>query len=304
MRTQTTISRGELGGLCFFGDPCTIANSLAVRKAWERPVYMGDRELGKARVAVTSDYEAWRNRRGVAQSSSTPTTSAKNEGMQAQIDALTQRIEIMGAQMRALEEKEQESILMIDDLQRQGKKKDHEIERLKDQCADANEQAIRASKTVRTSSDSQLQKITAKIAHLEAESAMQAQTIKELSEGLLKAQIDIRQERETNRKLSKSLSELRHKEKEGLAQYGQVLQEKDRAVEKLDELQALVVHQEAKIKEAQKYSEDMSQAVRKQSEALARHVREAERELQRNQDPPVGFFKVFRFCQKLLRNIE
>ncbi|CAJ1947830.1 unnamed protein product [Sphenostylis stenocarpa] len=283
MRTQTIISRGELGGLCFLGDPCTIANSLAVRKAWERPVYMGDRELGKARVAVTSDYEAWRNRRGVAQPSTTPTTSIRNEGLQTQIDALTQRIEIIGGQMRALEEKEQESILTIDGLRRQGKKKDHEIE---------------------TSSDSQLQEITAKTAHLEAESAKQAQKIKELSEGLLKARLDICQEREANRRLTKSLSELRHKEKEGLAQYSQVLQEKDRAIEKLDELQALVVHQEAKIKEAQQYSEDMSQAVRKQSEALARHVREAERELQRNQDPPVGFFKVFRFCQKLLRSIE
>ncbi|CAJ1938837.1 unnamed protein product [Sphenostylis stenocarpa] len=222
------------------------------------PVYMGDRELGKARVAVTNDYEAWINRRGVAQSSTTPTTSVRNEGLQTQIDALTQRIEIIRAQMRALEEKEQESILTIDGLRRQGKKNDHEIERLKDQCADANEQAIRTSKTTRTSSDSQLQEITAKTAHLEAESAKQVQTIKELSEGLLKARLDIRQEREANRRLTKSLSELRHKEKEGLAQYSQVLQEKDRAIEKLDELQALVVHQEAKIKEAKQYNEDMS----------------------------------------------
>ena len=202
MRTQTTISRGELGGLCFFGDPCTIANSLAVRKAWERPVYMGDRELGKARVTVTSDYEAWRRRREMARPSTTPAPIANNEELQAQVNALTQRVEIMGAQIQVLEEKEQASILTIDGLQRQGKKKDHEIERLKDQCADSNQQAIRASKVARTSSDSQLQEITAKSARLEAESAKQAQTIKELLQELTKTWSEIRQEREANRRLN------------------------------------------------------------------------------------------------------
>ncbi|CAJ1974970.1 unnamed protein product [Sphenostylis stenocarpa] len=226
MRTQTTISRGELGGLCFFGDPCTIANSLTVRKAWEKPVYMGDRELGKARVTVTSDYEAWRRRREMARPSTTPAPIANNEELQAQVNALTQR--------------------------------DHEIERLKDQCADANEQAIRASKTARTSSDNQLQEITARLAHLEAESAQQAQTIKELSEQLLQPRLDLRQERENNRKLNRGLYELRIKDKSGLAQYDQVLQEKDRAVARIDELEALVIHQETKIKEAQKYNEEMS----------------------------------------------
>ncbi|CAJ1968133.1 unnamed protein product [Sphenostylis stenocarpa] len=304
MRTQTTISRGELGGLCFFRDPCTVANSLAVRRAWEKPVFMGDRELGKARVAVSGDYEVWRKRRGMSPPSTSLITCANNEELQAQVDTLTQRIEIMGAQMRALEEKEQESILAIDGLQRQCKKKDHEIERLKDQCADSNEQAIRASKAARTSSDSQLQEIIAKTARLEAESAKQALTIKDLLQDLTKARLEIRQEREANRRLNKSLAKLHCKERDGLAQYDQVLQEKDRALAKLDELQALVVHQEAKIKEAQKYSEDMSQAVQKQSEALARHVWEAERELHRDQDPPVEFFRLFCFCQKLLRSME
>ncbi|CAJ1938736.1 unnamed protein product [Sphenostylis stenocarpa] len=176
-----------------------MANSLAVRKAWEKPVFMGDRELGKARVAVSSGYES---------------------------------------------------------------------------------------------------------ARLEAESAKQAQTIKDLLQDLTRTRSEIRQEREANRRLNKSLAELRCKERDGLAQYDQVLQEKDQALAKLDELQALVIHQEARIKEAQKYSEDMSQAVQKQSEALARHVREAKRELCRDQDLPVGFFRLFRFCQKLLRSME
>ncbi|CAJ1969293.1 unnamed protein product [Sphenostylis stenocarpa] len=246
MRTQTTISQGELGGLCFFRDPCTIAKSLAVRKAWEKPVFMGDRELGKARVAVSSDYEVWRKRRGMSQPSTSLLTSANSEELQAQVDALTQRIEIMGAQMRALEEREQESILTID-------------ERLKDQCADSNEQAIRASKAARTSSDSQLQEITAKSTRLEAE----------LENRLRRSRTCCKTSPRLGQKYTKSERPIGDSTK-------------NRALAKLDELQALVVHQETKIKEAQKYSEDMSQAVQKQSEVLARHVRKAERELHRD----------------------
>ncbi|CAJ1975112.1 unnamed protein product [Sphenostylis stenocarpa] len=265
---------------------------------------MGDRELGKAWVVASSDYEKWRQKRGMSQPSTSLSTCSNSEELQNQVDALTRRIEIMGAQMKALEEREQESILTIDGLQRQCKKKDHEIERLKDQCADSNEQAIRASKAAKTSSDSQLQEITAKSAQLEAECAKQAQTIKDLLQDLTRTWSEIRQEREANRRLNKSLTDLRCKERDGLAQYVQVLREKDRVLAKLDELQALVVHQEANIKEVQKYSEDMSQAVQKQSEALARHVWEAERELHKDQDLPVGFFRLFRFCQKLFRSME
>ena len=42
--------------------------------------------------------------------------------------------------MRVLEEKNEESNFIIDGLQRQCKKKDHEIERLKDECANLTEE--------------------------------------------------------------------------------------------------------------------------------------------------------------------
>ncbi|CAJ1964649.1 unnamed protein product [Sphenostylis stenocarpa] len=197
MRTQISPSREELRGLCFFGDPCNVANSLAIWRAWERPVYMGDRELGKARVVVSSDYEEWRISRGMT--------------------------EIMGAQMRALEEKEQESILTIDGLQRQCKKKDQEIEHLKDKCVDFNEE-----------------------------------TTKMMQQDLARTWSEAHWRWETTQRINRNLAELFCKERDRLAHYSQVLQERDRAIEKLDNLQTLVVHQEAKIKEAQKYNEDMS----------------------------------------------
>ncbi|CAJ1978279.1 unnamed protein product, partial [Sphenostylis stenocarpa] len=89
MRTQTALSREELGGLCFFGDPCTVANSLAVRRAWEKPVFMGDRELGKARVSVSSEYEEWRRNRGMSQPSAPPTAPSTSGDLQSQVNALT-----------------------------------------------------------------------------------------------------------------------------------------------------------------------------------------------------------------------
>ena len=108
---------------------------------------------------------------------------------------------------------------------------------------------------------------------------------------------------EVTHKHGASLSELREKEKNGLAQFGQICQERDRAIERANDLEALIVYHEAKTKEAQRYSETMSQAVHQQAEALARHVQEAEEEQHRNSSPPVGFFRLFKFCQSVLQSI-
>ncbi|KAL2336959.1 hypothetical protein Fmac_011405 [Flemingia macrophylla] len=64
MRTQTVPYKKELGGLCFFYNPSHRDGILAVCRAWEKPIYMGDGELGKPRVTVSGDYEKWRNNRG------------------------------------------------------------------------------------------------------------------------------------------------------------------------------------------------------------------------------------------------
>ncbi|KAL2340389.1 hypothetical protein Fmac_008329 [Flemingia macrophylla] len=57
MRTQTVPFQEELGGLCFFRESVNLEEIHAICKAWEKPVYMGDRELGKARASVSIDYE-------------------------------------------------------------------------------------------------------------------------------------------------------------------------------------------------------------------------------------------------------
>lgn len=116
--------------------------------------------------------------------------------MQEQVDALTKKLEIMGAQMRVLEEKNEESSFVIDGLQRQCKKKDHEIERLKDECANLNEEATRASKMPKVEPSSQLQEVNAKITRLEAEHARQAQLIKDMQDDLLLTRSDAQQWRE------------------------------------------------------------------------------------------------------------
>ncbi|KAL2330560.1 hypothetical protein Fmac_018141 [Flemingia macrophylla] len=56
MRTQTVPSPEEIGGLCFFHDSEHMKEVYAIRKAWGKPVFMGDRELGKARTSVSDDY--------------------------------------------------------------------------------------------------------------------------------------------------------------------------------------------------------------------------------------------------------
>ena len=67
MRTQIIPSQEELGGLCFSYNSEHQGDIRAIRRAWEKPIYEGDRELGKPRVSVLVDYHEWRSRRGVPQ---------------------------------------------------------------------------------------------------------------------------------------------------------------------------------------------------------------------------------------------
>ncbi|KAL2319173.1 hypothetical protein Fmac_033049 [Flemingia macrophylla] len=108
---------------------------------------------------------------------------------------------------------------------------------------------------------------------------------------------------EVTNKRSASLSEFREKEKKGLAQIGRLCEERDRAIDKANELQALISFYKEKAQEAQSNCDNMSQAVHQQAEALARHVGEAEEEWNRHIDPPLVFFRLFCFCQNMLRSI-
>ncbi|KAL2325869.1 hypothetical protein Fmac_024927 [Flemingia macrophylla] len=97
-----------------------------------------------------------------------------------------------------------------------------------------------------------------------------------------------------------SLSEFREKEKRGLAHIGRIYEERDQAIDKVNELQALISFYKHKMKETQANCDNMSHAIHQQAEVMARHVREAEEEWNRHIDPPLGFFRLFRFCQNLL----
>ncbi|KAL2322303.1 hypothetical protein Fmac_026682 [Flemingia macrophylla] len=239
----------ELGGLCFFRESVNLEELHAICKAWEKPVYMGDRELGKARASVSIDYEEWRKRRGVPQPSTLLVPASADSELQNKVDALTKKLEIMGAQ--------------------QCKKKDQEIERLKNECADFNEEAIQAAKVQKLNSDSRLQEVTAKIAHLEAEYAKQAQLIKMMQDDLTMTRSEAQKWWEVAHKRSTSLSEFQEKEKKGLAQIGQLCEERDRAIDKANELQALISFYKEKTKEAQANCDNMSRAVHQQAEVLA-----------------------------------
>ncbi|XP_020206436.1 uncharacterized protein LOC109791539, partial [Cajanus cajan] len=196
MRAQIVPTKEELGGLCFGFDSEHQRDVHAIIRAWEKATYEGDLELEKPRVSVSIDYEKWRSERGVSQPSTSCATTATRKVLQEQVNTLTKKLEIQGAQMRVLEEKNEESSFRIDGLQRQCKKKDHEIERLKDECANLNEETTRASKMPKVEPSSQLQEVNAKIAHLEAEHARQAQLIKNMQEDLLLTRSDAQQWRE------------------------------------------------------------------------------------------------------------
>ncbi|KAL2318764.1 hypothetical protein Fmac_032640 [Flemingia macrophylla] len=177
MRAQTIPSQEELGGLCLFRESVNLEEIHAICKAWEKPVYMGDRELGKARASVYVDYEEWRKRRGVPQPSTSLAPASADSKLQDKVDALTKKLEIMGAQKWW------------------------------------------------------------EVAH----------------------------------KRSTSLSEFRENEKKGLAQIGRLCEERDRAIDKANELKALISFYKEKAKEAQANCDNMSHAVHQQAEALARH---------------------------------
>ena len=87
--------------------------------------------------------------------------TATRKQLQDQVDALTKTLEILGAQMRVLEEKNEESSFIIVGLQRQCKK-NQEIKRLKDERANITEETIRASKVQKVEPNSQLRHTNAK----------------------------------------------------------------------------------------------------------------------------------------------
>ncbi|KAL2340344.1 hypothetical protein Fmac_008284 [Flemingia macrophylla] len=174
------------------------------------------------------------------------------------------KLEIVGVQLRALEDKDEESSLIIDGLQRQCKKKDQEIERLNDEYTNIYEKVIRVTKMQKVDPGSQLQEVTAKIAHLEAKHAKQAQLIKMMQEELALTRSEAQKWWEVAQQRTTSLSEFREKEKKGLAHIGRICEEMNRAIDKVNELQALISFYKQKAKEVQANCNNMSHVVHQQ----------------------------------------
>nr|KYP36710.1 hypothetical protein KK1_042156 [Cajanus cajan] len=66
MRTQTLPTSEELEGLCFLYSPEQHNMTSIIKRVWDKPVYLGDDELGKLRIVSSNDYDWWRNEQGVS----------------------------------------------------------------------------------------------------------------------------------------------------------------------------------------------------------------------------------------------
>ncbi|KAJ1422404.1 hypothetical protein SESBI_13028 [Sesbania bispinosa] len=133
--TQFVPDKELLGGVCFqYGT--NNEQHERVRKAWEHIHKKGERELGRARAYASAEYLEWRNeRRGDA--IPVPMEVQHEDPSRALTDMAAQ-MEIMRAQMRLIEEREDQAMTEIESLRNQCKKKDELIERQRNECADAN----------------------------------------------------------------------------------------------------------------------------------------------------------------------
>ncbi|XP_020209009.1 uncharacterized protein LOC109793946 [Cajanus cajan] len=146
--TQFVPQSKELGGLSFQYAPDNMRQQAEVRAAWGKIKKKGEAELGKPRVTASSEYKEWRKARRI----SIPILkevqhkeSQSHETNQA-LASLTSQLEVMKAQMRLMEEKEERAQTEIEILKRQCQKKDMEIEHLKNECADAYENSTHVKK--------------------------------------------------------------------------------------------------------------------------------------------------------------
>ena len=118
--------------------------------------------------------------------------------------------------------------------------KNQEIKWLKDERANITEETIWASKVQKVEPNSQLQHTNAKITRLEAKYSRQAPLIKVIQEESTSTRSKAHQWREVAQQRTASLSNLQEKEKKGLTQIAKICEEKDRAMDKLNEFQAMI----------------------------------------------------------------
>ena len=101
--------------------------------------------------------------------------------------------------------------------------------------------------------------------------------IKAMQEELTLTRSEAHQWQEVAQQQTASLSNFQEKEKKSLAQIAKICEEKDRAMDELNELQAMINYYRQKVKEAQINSDNMRQVVHMQAKAMAKHMEEAER---------------------------
>ncbi|KAJ1411643.1 hypothetical protein SESBI_20958 [Sesbania bispinosa] len=195
--TQFVPDKELLGGICFqYGT--NNEQHEQVRRAWEHIHKKGERELGRARAYSSEEYLEWRNeRRGDA----IPVPmEVQHEDPSRALTNMVAQMEIMRAQMRLIEEREDRAMTEIESLQKQCKKKDELIERQRNECADANTRLAkrpRNGKEVENLS-AEVKKLQDKVKTLEEETTkvrtekedLEAQMIEQLQEDLQQAQAE------------------------------------------------------------------------------------------------------------------
>ncbi|KAJ1416504.1 hypothetical protein SESBI_17284 [Sesbania bispinosa] len=202
--TQFVPDKELLGGVCFqYGT--NNEQHERVRKAWEHIHKKGERELGRARAYASAEYLEWRNeRRGDA--IPVPMKVQHEDPSRALTDMAAQ-MEIMRAQMRLIEEREDRAMTEIESLRNQCKKKDELIERQRNECADANTRLAKRPRNVKEVENlsAEVKKLQDKVKTLEEETTKlrtekedlevrgqeKDQVIEQLQEDLQQAQAEV-----------------------------------------------------------------------------------------------------------------
>ena len=146
-RTQVRPRDEELDGWSFlYGVEGTNRFQADVRTAWSDVRKKGENELGKARVAVSDEYKEWRKTRMMHKPIPKEIPHQPFQASIPEVASLTSQLEVMRAQMKLLEERDEQAQLKIESLQRQCRKKDMELEHHKNKCADAYESSKNTKK--------------------------------------------------------------------------------------------------------------------------------------------------------------
>ncbi|KAJ1381991.1 SUI1 domain [Sesbania bispinosa] len=190
--TRGNTSLGNYWEEYVFNMAQTISNMSESEKPGNTSTKREKRELGRARAYASAEYLEWRNeRRGDA--IPVPMKVQHEDPSRALTDMAAQ-MEIMRAQMRLIEEREDRAMTEIESLRNQCKKKDELIERQRNECADANTQE-------------ETTKLRTEKEDLEVRGEEKDQVIEQLQEDLQQAQAEVQMVEQLQEELRQAQAE-------------------------------------------------------------------------------------------------